>query len=117
MIHSHVNYLAVIAAAVGAMIVGFVWYSQPLFGGLWTKIIGKENLSAAEQEQMKKEVGPYFGMMFAGTLVGAFVFSLFIRWLNARRRSRGCRSASGRGLVSSFPLAEGRPCSAERRRA
>jgi hypothetical protein len=22
-------------------------------------------------------------MMFAGTLVGAFVFSLFIRWLNA----------------------------------
>ena len=69
------------------------------------RIIGKENLSAAEQEQMKEEVGTYYGIMSAGTLVGAFVFSLFIRWLNARRRSRGCRSASGRGLGSSFPLA------------
>ena len=49
MIHSNVNYLSVIAAAVAAMILGFVWYSQPLFGGLWTKIIGKEHLSSAEQ--------------------------------------------------------------------
>jgi hypothetical protein len=89
MMNSHVNYLAVIAAAVGAMIVGFLWYSQALFGRLWMQIIGKENLSAAEQEQMKKEVGPYFGIMFAGTLVGAFVFSLFIRWLNAYTAFQG----------------------------
>jgi len=50
MMHSHVNYLAVIVATVTSMIVGFVWYSQPLFGRLWIKIIGKENLSAAVQE-------------------------------------------------------------------
>jgi Protein of unknown function (DUF1761) len=55
MMQSHVNYLAVISAAVTSMIVGFVWYSQPLFGRLWMKIIGKNNLSASEQEQMKKE--------------------------------------------------------------
>ena len=82
MMQSHVNYLAVIAAAVSAMIVGFVWYSQLLFGRLWLKIIGKENLSIAEQEHIKKEVGPYVGIMFAGTIVGAFVFSLFVKWLN-----------------------------------
>jgi Na+/proline symporter len=107
MIHSHVNYFAVIAAAVAAMIVGFVWYSQPLFGGLWTKIIGKENLSAAEQEQMKKEVGPYFGIMFAGTLVGAFVFSLFIRWLNAYTAFQGMQVGFWAWLGFIFPVSLG----------
>jgi hypothetical protein len=32
------------------MIVGFVWYSHPIFARVWVKIIGKESLSAAEQE-------------------------------------------------------------------
>jgi hypothetical protein len=47
------------------------------------KIIGKEDQSAAKQEQVKKEFSPYVGIMFTGSLVEAFVISLFIRWLNA----------------------------------
>jgi Na+/proline symporter len=104
MMNSHVNYLAVIAAAVSAMIVGFVWYSQSVFGRLWMKIIGKENLSAAKQEQMKKDVGQYFGIMFAGTLIGAFVFSLFIRWLNAYTAFQGMQIGFWAWLGFIFPV-------------
>jgi Na+/proline symporter len=71
------------------------------------KIIGKENLGAAEQEQMKKEVGPYFGIMFAGTLVGAFVFSLFVRWLNAYTVFQGMQVGFWAWLGFIFPVSLG----------
>jgi hypothetical protein len=35
MMNANVNYLAVIAASVSVMVVGFAWYSQPVFGRLW----------------------------------------------------------------------------------
>jgi Na+/proline symporter len=107
MMHSHVNYLAVITAAVATMIVGFVWYSQALFGRLWMKIIGKENLSPAEQEQMKKDIGPHFGIMFAGTLVGAFIFALFVRWLHANTAFQGMQVGFWAWLGFIFPVVLG----------
>jgi len=107
MMHAHVNYLAVVVAALAAMMVGFVWYSQALFGRMWIKIIGKENLSQVEQEQMKKDTGPYFGVMFAGTLIGAFVFALFIRWLHAYTAVEGMQIAFWAWLGFIFPVVLG----------
>jgi len=39
-----------VIAAVAAMIVGFIWHSQLLFGGLGRKIIVRENPTVVEQE-------------------------------------------------------------------
>lgn len=35
-----VNYLAVVAAAVIALVIGFVWYSPPVFGNRWMAYLG-----------------------------------------------------------------------------
>jgi Na+/proline symporter len=107
MMHAHVNYPAVLAAAIAAMIVGFVWYSQALFGRMWMKIIGKENLGADEQEQMKKDVRPHFLIMFFGTLIGAFVFALFIRWLHAYTAFQGMQVGFWAWLAFIFPVTLG----------
>jgi hypothetical protein len=107
MMRSQVNYLAVIAAAVAAMIVAFVWYSQALFGRMWLKIIGKENLGTDEQEQMKKDVTPHFVIMFAGTLVGAFVFALFTRWLHVYTAFQGMQVGFWAWLGFIFPVTLG----------
>jgi hypothetical protein len=37
---SSINYLAVIAAALGAFVFGALWYSTPLFGKIWQKELG-----------------------------------------------------------------------------
>ncbi|MDP3964228.1 MAG: DUF1761 domain-containing protein [bacterium] len=42
------NYLAMLAAVVGLQILGFVWYSKPVFGGAWMNLIGKT------EEDLKK---------------------------------------------------------------
>ena len=35
-----VNYLAVVASAVVALVIGFIWYSPPVFGGRWMAYLG-----------------------------------------------------------------------------
>ena len=35
-----VNYLAVVVAAVVALVIGFVWYSPPVFGNRWMAYLG-----------------------------------------------------------------------------
>jgi hypothetical protein len=35
-----VNYIAVIVAAVVALVIGFIWYSPPVFGNRWMAFLG-----------------------------------------------------------------------------
>ena len=68
----HVNWLAVLAAAVSAFVLGGIWYSA-LFAKAWQ---GAAGLSDAEVAGGNK--GLIFGGAFALTLVQSAVFAMFL---------------------------------------
>lgn len=66
-----VNYMAVAAAAIINMALGFVWYG-PLFGKPWMKMVG---LTDKDMEKAKKGGMAYMGKFYAGAFVGALVMA------------------------------------------
>ncbi len=68
-----VNYLAVLAAAVSAFLLGGLWYSPVLFGKAWMRLTGITEERAAQANQAK-----VFGIAFIWSLLGALVFAMFI---------------------------------------
>lgn len=67
-----INYLAVIAAAVSAFLLGGLWYSL-LFGKLWMAASGVTEERAAQANQAK-----VFGIAIIWSLLGAYVFAMFL---------------------------------------
>jgi hypothetical protein len=67
-----VNYVALLAAGVAAMAVGFMWYSPSLFGKQWMKLMGHTKDS---MEKAKKKMGQTYMLSFVVTLVSAYVLS------------------------------------------
>lgn len=63
-----INYLAVVAAAIASMVIGFVWYG-PLFGKTWM------NLSGITPEKMDPAKAPGMGKTYVLALVGSLVMS------------------------------------------
>lgn len=59
-----VNYWAVLASGVAAMILGFVWYHPRVFGGKWMEYLGKKDMQLGN---------PNVG--YALTFLGALVMS------------------------------------------
>jgi hypothetical protein len=66
-----VNYIAVLAAAVASMVLGFLWYG-PLFGKMWMKLMGVKEMG--DKSQMPKN----YAIVFVGSLVTAYVVSVFL---------------------------------------
>lgn len=67
-----INWLAVIAAAVSAFVLGGLWYSV-LFGEAWMASSGVTRERAEEANQAK-----VFGITFIWSLLGACVFAMFL---------------------------------------
>jgi len=67
-----INYFAVLLAAVAGMAVGFIWYSKPLFGKPWARLMGftDESLKAAQ-----KELGKLYGISFIFALLTAYILA------------------------------------------
>lgn len=76
-----VNWIGIILAGISNMVVGYIWYG-PLFGKPWAKFIGMPKMDSAAA---KKEMPKLYGMMFAATLVTAFVLQM----LNVKTGSIG----------------------------
>lgn len=70
------DYLAIGVATVLQIICGWVWY-MPLFGKTWGAMHGYDQLSEEEQDAAQKEMWPYLGFQFLGTLMTTFVLALF----------------------------------------
>lgn len=70
-----INYLAVVASAIIAMAIGYVWYG-PLFGKLWMKVTGLSEMSEEAQKKMMKESNKLYAVQF--------VLVLFQVWVLAR---------------------------------
>ncbi len=69
-----INYLAVLAAAVVNMVLGYAWYG-PLFGKMWMKLTGRTKES---MEKDKKDMPKVMISMFVGALVMAYVLAHFV---------------------------------------
>jgi len=74
------NYLAILAAGIFNMVLGFLWYG-PIFGKPWMKYMGitKEQMEKAKSKQ--GEMMQKYGLMFVATLVLAY----FLEWLIVMR--------------------------------
>jgi hypothetical protein len=70
---AQINYLAVVAAAVSAFIVGGLWYSPVLFGKRWMQLTGMTEERVAQANPAKT-----FGVAFVWSLLGALVFAMFL---------------------------------------
>jgi hypothetical protein len=67
----HINFLAVVVAAVAAFIIGGLWYSPVLFAKLWVNAHGYS-------EEQVKEMQKGAGKAYAVTLVCDFLIALAI---------------------------------------
>ena len=64
-----VNFLAVALAALSSMLVGWVWYSRPVFGDRWAKLV------KLSDKQMKEGAPRAMLLTFAASLVTAYVLA------------------------------------------
>ena len=68
-----VNYLAIIAAAVAAFVLGGLWYSPALFGKAWQREVG-----LSDEELKRGNMARIFGTALVLSLIASFVFALFL---------------------------------------
>lgn len=81
-----INYLAVLAAAVASMIVGFLWYG-PLFGKMWIKLM---NFDKKKMEEAKKKgMGKAYALTFLTSLIMSYVLAHFVDYLGAKTITDG----------------------------
>ncbi len=66
---NNINWVALIAAGVASMVVGFIWYGA-LFGKTWMKLSGKKEMGD------KKDMPKTYGIMFVASLITAYVLSM-----------------------------------------
>lgn len=72
-----VSIIGVILAAVSAIIIGSAWYSPPLFGKSWMKLIGTTD------QEMKRKMGPAAFVLFVAALLTAFMLALFMGYMHS----------------------------------
>lgn len=82
----NVNWLAVLAAALVNMALGFLWYG-PIFGKAWMKLSG---LTDAKLNEMKnKGMSSTYVLSMLGALVMAFVMAQFVNISGASTVTEG----------------------------
>jgi|SRR3989344_51203 len=70
-----INYLAVLASGVAAMILGSLWYG-PLFGKQWIALMGFDQQKVAEmQAKGMQAMWKNYALMFVGALIMAYVLA------------------------------------------
>ena len=69
----HLNWLAVLAAAVSTFVLGGLWYSKVLFGRAW---MSANNLN--EADLAKGNMGKIFGLSFVFALIMAANLAAFL---------------------------------------
>ena len=87
----HLNWLAILVAAVSTMAVVFLWYSPMLFAKPWMRKRGCDPNDKARVQGMQKSAGPAYMASFVASLISAFHTGA-VSALGARRRSP-CRPA------------------------
>jgi hypothetical protein len=76
------NWLAIIASVVAAMVLGMIWYG-PLFGKPWMKLVG------LTQKDAEKDMAQSMILGLLNSLVIAVVISLLLNMMNITELSAG----------------------------
>jgi hypothetical protein len=79
----HLNWLAILVAAISTMIVGFLWYSPLLFAKLWMREMGHDPNDKAKTREMQKSAGPAYAGSFVASLISAFTLALILHGMRA----------------------------------
>jgi hypothetical protein len=85
----HINYLAVLVAAILNMVIGALWYSPMLFGKSWSQAIGKK----------MEEMGSG-GTGYAITILASLVTAYVLAYLVSKLGLHGFWSGTQLGLVA-----------------
>ena len=64
-----INILAVVVSAIAAMVVGFIWYSPPLFEKAWLEDIGRT------RQQIEGDSPLKYLVAFIGSLLMAYILA------------------------------------------
>jgi hypothetical protein len=73
----HINYLAVLVAAVAYFFIGAIWY-MVLFGKPWGKLMGFDKLSKKEQDAKKKTMGRSMVFNFLAVLLTTYCMAFSV---------------------------------------
>jgi len=92
-----INYLAILACGVAAMILGFLWYG-PLFGKMWADLMGCGAMTAEQVKEKQKKATPGYIVQFIGALLMAYVLAHGLTFGNAYLNMTGI----GAGLQGAF---------------
>ena len=74
----HLNWLAILVAAISTMVVGFLWYSPMLFAKAWMREMGYDPNDKAKIQEMQKSAGPAYAGSFLASLLSAFTLALIL---------------------------------------
>lgn len=75
----HINFWAVLVAAISSFLMGWLWHSPLLFGKLWGKLMGLDKLSKKQREKMMKRMGSSMLFAFLASLVMAYVLAYMVQ--------------------------------------
>ena len=73
-----INWLAVLAAAIVCMVVGFIWYSPALFARPWMIASGYDPDDKTRLAEMKAGAGKMYGLAFVASLLQAAMLAKLI---------------------------------------
>jgi hypothetical protein len=68
-----INWFAALSAAIGAFVLGGIWYSPILFGKAWMQASGM-----TEEKIKQGNMAAIFGAAFVWALLGALCFAVFL---------------------------------------
>jgi hypothetical protein len=86
--HVHINYLAVVVAAVAAFALGGVWYSPLLFAKLWVNAHG---YSEEQVKAMQKSAGKAYGVSLVCQWLIALAITVLVGYLHLERLAQGVK--------------------------
>ena len=73
-----INYWAVLAATIAAIVLGFLWYG-PLFGKVWMQLMGMDKKKM--DKNMKKQMTKSYIILVITTLITSYVLAHFVKYL------------------------------------
>lgn len=92
-----INWLAVVVASVASFIIGFVWFSPPVFFNRWWKAMGRKPEDMEQMDGMS--MAPVFALTVVAILVQATVLAAVIELSRAAGNDVGLGSGALIGLI------------------
>jgi len=86
--HVHINYLAVVVAAVAAFALGGIWYSPLLFAKLW---VAAHGYSEEQAKAMQKSAGKAYGVSLVCQWLIALAIAVLVGYLHLERLGQGLK--------------------------